>query len=1140
MKLKVAPTEAFLAGHEEFQSYFREERHRVKVSPFAGPDFSSLTAIFPGQGVFFEGQFGEWLNGKSRVRDFFQQADAYAQTWSLPKPSLYLTAPQRINPAVRIKLKNLALFALEVGLYEELSQVGLSFRRVCGYSFGEYAAWTTAGVLSFAQMLEVIYWREELAPAPHSNGAMILVGASEERIAAVLTDCSYFIANRNLPEQLILACEPLVADHIVKALFKSRIPCQKIGELAYPYHSPLMQDTANRLAEKLSELKLEIVPPRLPLFSSVLHRWIEPANFDPKEFLGVLSRQLTEPVDFIKIESALAAQGHQSIIELGPASMTELFKKLHPSSYTFLPLADYYRGQAPDSKKYDEKIHQSKFVSIVSKVVANLTGYEIEDIAVEDRFQEDLGIDSLKKAEVMFLVLHEAKIDVDSELNTSRFKALGDLVEYLERGPQESETRQKSEKMDLPFARYHNAWVKQPLNLHLPVHAAHRELRLEVYELVHHSARLRAQILEEMGASDARPLLLRLECPTEDCGFEAGKWQTVVRFWRDLSMELPEKELRLALVGEQKGPIFSGLRAFFKSVAKEQSNLIFLPVGCAGPRPETGWIWEQMQRPRLIERHFSPESCQERAWVKASAPSPKEAAFSPTKIVCFGGAGGIAFELLSRYPLRSSSDVHLIGRRPSTDISVQDRISMLEFEFASVTYHQVDASDRERLHVVLDTIDRNCGGIDLIINATGVDRSSPLKTKSNDEIDDEIRQKLLPANYLEDWCRGHTNVYRAHFSSIAGLFGNSSQSVYALANSTLSAQVLQGAKDKVLVVHWPAWQNVGMTARSAVRLTLMEGGVALLKPEEGARFFWEDISQSHFGEVTYLTEDYLIGEAARNVRFDLVREFLGSITGSGRRVIEKDFRLNDDTYLQDHCVQNKCCVPAAAVLVMYLELIYLMSGEFKPIRNFEMLNMLIVDQEGVRANVGLRPINGDLHLYLRSLMVHAHAVIGSGDEPRLISKQPLEAKAGKEPFPIKQFYAPGKLFHGPRLKVIHEAWRIDANTSRARIHRELLADLYGCEFFDVLMPVLDGAFQLLVVSGYLKTRMMALPVGVKCLRYNADADWTKHLWLQVETADFVDGIGRGSAFVYNDNGEIIIEMTDVTVREGASAEIVKH
>lgn len=50
---------------------------------------------------------------------------------------------------------------------------------------------------------------------------------------------------------------------------------------------------------------------------------------------------------------------------------------------------------------------QSRVFGALRKAVAKLTGYEIESISVEDRFEEDLAIDSLQKLLVLFEVMRE-------------------------------------------------------------------------------------------------------------------------------------------------------------------------------------------------------------------------------------------------------------------------------------------------------------------------------------------------------------------------------------------------------------------------------------------------------------------------------------------------------------------------------------------------------------------------------------------------------------------------------------------------------------------------------------------------------------------------------------------------------------
>jgi acyl carrier protein len=1151
----VEPTKTFSNSESLYKSFFHKEETLVSVKPYQGRDFSSLSGIFPGQGVIFEGQFSEWLKGKSRFRDFFQQADAWSNSHSLPRPSLYLTAPQRIIPPIRVKIKNLALFTLEVALFEELSRLGLQFKRLASYSFGEYAGWVACGSIPFQQMLEVVYWREELSPPVNELGAMVLVGASENQLRTALADVKFFIANQNLPEQTIIACDGIVADQVVKTLFAQRITCQRLSELAQPYHSPLMAGIAAALAEKIEQVKLEISAPRIPLFSSVLNQWISAENFDRSEIIRALSRQLCETVNFMTISSGLELFGPQSFIELGPgASCAQLLSKIDKNS-TFhqLPLGKYIRGDFTKIKEFTEKTRQSKFVSVVSSVIAQLTGYEVTEITIEDRFQEDLGIDSLKKAEIVFEVLHKADFQIDDGLNTSRFQALGDLVEYLDAGPLPTETRTKTALETPPFERFQTAWVPQVKQLHLASEDKLTIHHFDIQKIISGSENgsIRHALIEAIEMSDApNGSVICLACPNVDVPCDAVTLTHLVSFWRDFFMELPEREFRVALVGNENGFLFSGLNVFFQSLVKEFGTFVLLPVACAdsaaNSRPDDAWLSTQIQRPRLVERRFSQAECKEKSWKRCPRVPGNHGQFTPKRMAWLGGCGGVGFELLSRCPHRHEVELHVIGRKPQTDITVQDRLGMLELDYKAVHYYQVDGTEKNQLHQILDQIERSHGKIELVVNAAGVDHSSVLKQKIDAEIADEIHQKLTTASNIERWCSSRDSIQSIHFSSMVSQFGNHGQSVYALANACMSAALAQQVSSSSLVIHWPAWQNVGMTARPSVRVSLAESGIQLMKPDEGGQLFWEDVAARTSGEATYLNTPLLATLLLHTIQFSKVYDIVGYIPQRARsRRIEKVFHSHQDPYLVDHSFHGKHLVPAATVLLMFMEISYLLTGEFQPIVDFEMLNLMIVDESGLPVNIAIAPKrSGEMQWLIRSLPIFARCrveefgAVAKAAPPR-IEARPEESKQRME---SQNWYSTGMLFHGPRLQILHDTWKIDAECLRARVNLDRLPTIYGKGFFDVLMPVIDGFFQLSAINHFLERQLKVLPVGLQRLDYHPSVEWGRHLWIQVDTSDAgaTCDFPISTGYVFNDRREIILELTGATFREAGSALATGH
>ncbi|ABE04196.1 acyl carrier protein [Rickettsia bellii] len=66
----------------------------------------------------------------------------------------------------------------------------------------------------------------------------------------------------------------------------------------------------------------------------------------------------------------------------------------------------------------------------VIKVIADNQGKKIEEISVDSRFAEDLGVDSLSTVEIMMEIEKEFGVDVPDE-EATKIKKVADVVNYI-------------------------------------------------------------------------------------------------------------------------------------------------------------------------------------------------------------------------------------------------------------------------------------------------------------------------------------------------------------------------------------------------------------------------------------------------------------------------------------------------------------------------------------------------------------------------------------------------------------------------------------------------------------------------------------------------------------------------------------
>ncbi|GAG83448.1 unnamed protein product, partial [marine sediment metagenome] len=78
---------------------------------------------------------------------------------------------------------------------------------------------------------------------------------------------------------------------------------------------------------------------------------------------------------------------------------------------------------SPDNKQLEEKLIQ---------IISEKTGYDTEDIDVKFDLEEDLGIDTVKQAEIFGEIRNYLKIPEDTEIDLAELKSIRDIIQKIQ------------------------------------------------------------------------------------------------------------------------------------------------------------------------------------------------------------------------------------------------------------------------------------------------------------------------------------------------------------------------------------------------------------------------------------------------------------------------------------------------------------------------------------------------------------------------------------------------------------------------------------------------------------------------------------------------------------------------------------
>jgi [acyl-carrier-protein] S-malonyltransferase len=225
-----------------------------------------VLALFPGQGSQQLGMGKEFYENTSIGKELFDVAD-HALGFSLSKlcfegPADDLTATEVVQPAI------LTVSTICFRYFKEKFGQDVEFVAAAGHSLGEYSALVAAGVLDFADAVQLVNKRGKYMQeaVPRGAGKMLAVlGSDVDELESALKSVSGLaqIANVNAPGQIVVSGEAKAIDD-----FKLKLPKLRMVELAVsaPFHCALMQPAADRLALDLDAIKFS--EPEFPVYAN--------------------------------------------------------------------------------------------------------------------------------------------------------------------------------------------------------------------------------------------------------------------------------------------------------------------------------------------------------------------------------------------------------------------------------------------------------------------------------------------------------------------------------------------------------------------------------------------------------------------------------------------------------------------------------------------------------------------------------------------------------------------------------------------------------------------------------------------------------------------------------------------------------
>lgn len=295
--------------------------------------------MFPGQGAQVPGMVKDLAEADKACAKVI---DAVSDICGVDMKKLLWSEEQAVLN--RSDKSQIAITTASLVIMTALNKKGIIPSAAMGFSLGEFPALFASGVLSFEELVRVVYARgnimqsvcEEIAAANegHAPGMSAIIGLAPEdvkKICSGIQDC--YAANMNSVKQTVIS-------GTFNSLSEAEAKCKEAGArrairlaVAGPFHSPLMQKAADEFEKVIASVNF--ADPKIALFSNVTGKQV----FSGEEAKKNAVLHLTNSVLWTDEENILGAtitgdtSAEWSLIEAGPGKvLTGLWKDCEYSS----------------------------------------------------------------------------------------------------------------------------------------------------------------------------------------------------------------------------------------------------------------------------------------------------------------------------------------------------------------------------------------------------------------------------------------------------------------------------------------------------------------------------------------------------------------------------------------------------------------------------------------------------------------------------------------------------------------------------------------------------------------------------------------------------------------------------------------
>ncbi len=361
-------------------------------------NMNKIVFVFPGVGSQYVGMAQKFHDKYQVVKDAFSEASDILKTDIL---NLCLDTTKK-NELNELENAQTVLVTLSTAMFRVyLEEVGVLPHFCMGHSLGEYSALCAAGVIRFADALQLVHQRGLIIKnvSKTGNGTMMWVINLDPAFVAEM--CQKLVEDGE--EVFVSAYDSPTQSSISgngESIMKAAKMLEKAGAIIYPlkmsgpFHSPLMHQAATEMKSLLKTFQYQ--PPICPVI----------ANRNALPYEGVesvtenLAQQLVSPIRWQASINYVLAQGVRVALEIGPKDVLKfLIKKNATDIQTFT------MDNQEDFKNFQERFILGKedFVQTIGRCLGVATGSR--NYNFDNTEYDELVIKPYRRIESMYATL---------------------------------------------------------------------------------------------------------------------------------------------------------------------------------------------------------------------------------------------------------------------------------------------------------------------------------------------------------------------------------------------------------------------------------------------------------------------------------------------------------------------------------------------------------------------------------------------------------------------------------------------------------------------------------------------------------------------------------------------------------------